>query len=338
MCGGVNHDFRANELVVLFFCDEDAAMSEISPLLHLYFDEIDRFFNLFEDASFKNNILDDIHVLAYLSFRAVITYKPNVGSRKIKLWILSEQQNCSNRDLFLAILDSDELLVLPQILLARFHITNSIAILSYEIQIKVVNGRISNRLVFKVAHSLGVHKHKSVVEIQLFVLVANAHERLVSLVCMEQRTGFDMHQQHMVRLSFGIDARHHFRGDRHSWIAEVNRRPQDIIQLAQMIVNAFNPAGLVRNSNRDSSAVRIGEGANGVRKICGTDKDAFSFEYLLLVSRKNIIYCHDAPSFGGSGWLLRRRTRPFSPCRRRSDLYSCLPLWYCKLVIVIVDL
>ena len=78
---GVHHDLGADELVVLLLGDEDAAMAEAGPLLHLASDEIDGPLHLLEDAPLEDLVLDAVHVLADLRLRAVVADEADEGAR-----------------------------------------------------------------------------------------------------------------------------------------------------------------------------------------------------------------------------------------------------------------
>ena len=301
---GVHHHLRANEFVILLFCDKDAVMTEICFLFHLDFDELDRLFHLIKNTSFKDLVFDDIHILANQRLCTIISDKADIGTWEKELWILSKQKNGGDGNLLLPVFHRDKLCVLTYILFRRFRIANPIAVFPYKIHVQIINGRIRHRFIFIIAYTFGIHERQTIVEIQFFVLVSDANKSLIRLIGMEYRTCLNMHQQHMVRLPLRIDTCHHFSGHWHGGIAEINWSTQNIIQLSRMIIHAFNPSKLVRYADGNRPAVRIGESAKSVRKICRLDQNALPVKYLLFIHCQNFCDGHGF-SFSGSRCLLR---------------------------------
>ena len=63
----VYYNLNADKLLLLFLSDEDAVTAKIVLLLHLVFDESDRFLHLLQNASFKGLVLDDFLFLPTLA-------------------------------------------------------------------------------------------------------------------------------------------------------------------------------------------------------------------------------------------------------------------------------
>ena len=198
MCCSINHNLSTYKFAVFLLCNKDSIIPQISFLLHLNLDKFNCFFHLFQNATFKYHILDDIHISANLCLCAVISDKTNKRTRKIQLRIFSKQQNCSYRDLILTILHRYKLLILADIFLRRLCISDAFAVASHKIHINILNGCISYRLILKIAYTLGIHQSHTISEIQLLAFISNTNKRFICLISMQHRTCLNMHQKNMI--------------------------------------------------------------------------------------------------------------------------------------------
>ena len=109
---------------------------------------------------------------------------------------------------------------------------------------------------------------------------------------MQNSTRFDMHQKHMIRFSGIVHTIYHFCGNRNCRIAKINRCTQNIIQLFRILINAFYPTILIRDTNCNSSAISICKSTECIRQVFRFDHYALPIEYLLLIHSEHLLNGH----------------------------------------------
>lgn len=90
-----------------------------------------------------------------------------------------------------------------------FSITNLSGVFSDKIQINIIHSGITDRDIFKIASALCVHQAGALLKIHFLGFIAYTVEHLIRLVCMELRTGIDVHDEDVVWLPFFIHAIFH---------------------------------------------------------------------------------------------------------------------------------
>ena len=115
MRSGIHDDLRADKFTVLFFSDKNAIVSQIGFFLHLGLDIIHCLTNLIQYPSFKDHVLDDIHVFSNQCLNAIVADESNVGAWKELLGILAKKQDGSDRNLVFAIFDGNKAFVFTKI-------------------------------------------------------------------------------------------------------------------------------------------------------------------------------------------------------------------------------
>ena len=91
VCNGVDDQFFPGKLRVFRLGNKTSICAEIGTLLDLAAHKLQRFFNDLQDAAFKHNVLDDIHLCADPSFRALISDKADACAGKIVFRIFAKQ-------------------------------------------------------------------------------------------------------------------------------------------------------------------------------------------------------------------------------------------------------
>ena len=153
--------------------------------LHLSFQIVDGLLNLVKDATFKCDILDDIHFTAYLFFSTIVSDEAYSCSGEEILRTFAEKKDAGGADLNTFSFICQETFILLKILHRGFSVTKPLHVCPDGIHINVIKGGIISRTVFIIAFSLIVHKLQAFLKRQLAGLVTYPPEHLVCLVGMK---------------------------------------------------------------------------------------------------------------------------------------------------------
>ena len=101
---GINHHLLYDEFWIVTTGYKLSVLSQEGVLTYLGLDELYRFPDLVQDGSFKDDILDDVHLCANFLVNAFIANETGTTAREELLRVLAEKQDAGNTDIFLTLL------------------------------------------------------------------------------------------------------------------------------------------------------------------------------------------------------------------------------------------
>ena len=99
----IHNDFFPCKFGIFGFRNEFSLSSKISMFFYLVTDKIYRLFHNLKNSSFKNFILNHVHLCTNPGFCSLITDKTYPRTLKILLWFFTKQQNRRATQLFPAV-------------------------------------------------------------------------------------------------------------------------------------------------------------------------------------------------------------------------------------------
>ena len=117
------------------------------------------------------------------------------------------------------------------------------------------------------------------------------------LIFMNKGACLYVEYQHMVRLTFGINAFNKFMSKRNRRRTKIHRNSQKFIDIFFTMVNTLDAAIFIRNADNDDSPVGICKSAHMVRKILRSNVYALAVKSLGFFHGENIFYTHWASRF-----------------------------------------
>ncbi len=263
MAATIDYHLLYSILRVVATGDELSMFTKKRMLANLCFQIVNSASNLLKNGSFECHVLDYVHFPTNLFVFSFIANETSTGTRKETLWILAKKKDASCTYLLLTICLCHKIIILAQILHARFPITNDTHVIIDKIHVYIIDGRTIDVLIFVITFSFVIEKLHALVKVELLTFVANTHETFVRLIGVKLTTCRNMHQKNAILVANIIRTWQILAPNLDRLIAEIESKTKQLIQPFFISINALDSSCLVRNTNSKHATISISHSHNG---------------------------------------------------------------------------